>query len=214
MASDAAVEEVLQAADNPAADDETPPRKWRTPGFQRMRLDWNTEDHAILDRAKASSDGRLLREFADAYRMLNRVYDVVRTKATGPDGEILKDQFGLPLWKKSQLGGFEEDFTKLSLKEKEDFLFAITTHSFEWQQLAADAWGEAMLAKAQWEERFSIGFNEPVSGTVEDRTAAGRLDARDERYFALFLSMYSRKADALVRSVELLAQRLKDSMTF
>jgi len=214
MASEAAVEAVVQAPDSPAADDEKAPRKWRTPGFQRMRLDWTTEDHAILDRAKATADGRLLREFPDAYRILNRIYDVVRTVATGPDGEPQKDQFGLAVWKKSQLGGFEEDFTKLSLKEKEDFLFSITTHSFEWQQQAADSWGEAMLAKAQWEERFSIGFDAPASGTVEDRTAHGRLDARDERYFALFLSMYSRKADALVRSIELLAQRLKDSMTF
>jgi hypothetical protein len=214
MASDGAVEAVLQAKDEPAADDEPQPRKWRTPGFQRMRLDWTTEDNAVLYRAKAMSDGRLAKEFEDCYRVLYRIYDVVRTPLTDKGGEVQKDQFGLPVWKRSQLGGFEEDFTRLTNKEKTDFLFALTTHLFEWQQIAADAWGESMLAKAQWEERFSLGFEAPTSGTVEDRTAHGRLDSRDERYFAIFLSMYSRKADALVRSIELLSQRLKDSMVF
>ena len=71
-----------------------------------------------------------------------------------------------------------------------------------------------MFAKAQWEERFSIAFDAPMSGTVDDRRAAGNIDAREERYFAIFLSLYSRKADSIVRSMELLSQRLRDSMTF
>jgi hypothetical protein len=83
---------------------------------------------------------------------------------------------------------------------------------FGWEQRAADAWGEAMFAKAQWEERFAIDYDAPFTGTIEDRTAKGNIGAREERYFAIFLSLYSRKADAVVRSLALLGQRLKDSM--
>ncbi len=186
---------------------------FRTPGFQRMRLDWKSGDREIISQAKNVAEGRLLREFPDAYRLLYSIYDMVRTPVVNADGEIETDHHGIPKWVRNPVGGYVEDFTKIGLKQKEDLLFAITTHLFEWQQLAADAWAEAMFAKAQWEERFSIGFDAPINGTVDDRTAAGRLDAREERYFALYCSMYSKKADALIRSLELIGQRLKDSMS-
>lgn len=207
--------EIISEPDHPLdeSDSQPEPKKWRTPGFQRMRLDWSSDDRDVLNRAKSTAEGRLYREFPEVYRLLYRVYDIVREKETDPKtGEIMLDQWQLPKWKKNQVGSFLEDFSKLGIKEKEDILFTITTHLVEWQQLAADAWGEAMFAKAQWEERFAMGYDAPMSGTIEARTAAGRLDSRDERYFALYVSMYSRKADALMRSVELLGQRIKDSM--
>ena len=102
-----------------------------------------------------------------------------------------------------------EDFSKLRQPQKEHFMFSLTTRLFLWQQQAADVWAEAMFAKAQWEERFSIGYDAGRGGTIEGRTAKGRIDAREERYFAVLMSVHSRKADALVRSLELLTQRLK-----
>jgi hypothetical protein len=178
-----------------------------------MRLDWSSDDRDVLIRAKSTAEGRLQREFPEVYRLLYRVYNVVRAPEVDlKTGEIHTDQWGLPVWKKDQVGSYLEDFSKLGIREKEDILFTITTHLVEWQQLAADAWGEAMFSKAQWEERFSIGYDAPMSGTIEARTAAGRLDSREERYFAIFISLYSRKADALISSLTLLAQRIKDSM--
>jgi hypothetical protein len=213
--SNAALEEVLQEPDLPADDadiSDVDRKSFRTPGFQRMRLDWRSDDRAVLSNVKTSAESRLLKEFPDAYRMLGRVYDIVRTPEVDEHGDPKRDFHGWPIWKRGLTGGYEEDFTRLTYKQKEDFLFAITTHLFEWQQLAADAWAEAMFAKAQWEERFSMGYEGPMSGTVQDRTASGRLDSREERYFALFMSLYSRKVDALVRSMELLGQRIKDSL--
>ena len=77
---------------------------------------------------------------------------------------------------------------------------------------SSDAWGEAMFAKAMWEETFSIGYSASVSGTIDDRTAAGRIGAAEERYFAIFMTLYSRKAEAITRSMALLGQRLKDTL--
>jgi hypothetical protein len=213
--SDNPIDELSKTADVPMgeAENQEEAKKFRTPGFQRMRLDWKSDDRDILNRAKVTSETRLLREFPEAYRLIARVYDIVREPVYDEFGNAVKDARGLTVWKTSPLGGYEEDFSRLGIRQKEDFLFAITTHLFEWQQLAADAWGEAMFAKAQWEERFSIGFDAPVSGTVDDRTAAGRLDSREERYFAIFMSMYSRKVDSLIRSLELLNQRIKDSLS-
>jgi hypothetical protein len=214
-----AVEEAKEATEGLDADIETEvlheerERTFRTPGFRRMRFDWRSEDRAIITQAKAAVDGRIIESFADAYQVMFEVYNLVRTPETGPDGGPIVDQWGFPTWKRGVSGGYEEDWTRLTLKEKENLMFTITTRIFEWEQRAVDAWAEAMLAKSQFEERFAIQYDEPMTGTVDDRKAFANREAAEERYFAIFLTTYSRKADALVRSLNLLGQRLKDSMT-
>jgi hypothetical protein len=47
---------------------------------------------------------------------------------------------------------------------------------------------------------------------VEDRTQNGHLGAREERYLAIFLAARSRKAEALVKSMDRIGQRLKDTI--
>lgn len=185
---------------------------FRTPGFSRMRTTWSSEDWHVVARAQQAVEGRIIHNFADAFEVMNTVYDLVRTAETDENGEVVRDRFGFTVWKRTPSGSYDEDFTRLTGKQKEDLLFRITTRLFDWEQRAADAWGEAMFAKAQWEERFAIAFDAPMTGTVDDRKAAGNIDAREERYFAIFMSLYSRKAEAIVRSLSLLGQRIKDSM--
>lgn len=188
-------------------------RTFRTPGFSRMRIDWKPDDRLVIEQARLAVEGRITRNFADAYQVMYEVYDVVRTPVADPEtGEVRVDKYGLKEWQKNSTGTYVEDWTRLTQREKERFLFVITTRIFDWGQRAGDAWGEAMLAKAQFTERFAVAFDAPMSGTIDDRTAAGNIDAREERYFAIFLTWYSRRADALVRSMEMLSQRLRDSM--
>ncbi len=188
-------------------------RKWKSPGFQRMRMNWRSEDRSVMDRAKGAVDGWIQREFADAYRLLYQVYSQVRIQSCTPDGEPLVDSTGNPMWERDDSGGYIEDFNRLTLKDKENLMFALTTRLVFWEQRAADAWGEAMFSKAMWEESHAIGFDAPRQGTVDNRNAKATIDSREERYFAILMTYRSRKADALVRSLSLLSQRLKDSMT-
>ena len=216
-AADEVAKEGSEELDHPIRVDlpEERERTFRTPGFSRMRVEWGKDDWMVVQQAKESVEGRIINNFFDAYQIMHEVYDLVRTPVINPDtGEVEVDRFGFKRWEQTSSGSYEEDWTRLTNRERESLLFAITTRLFEWHQRSADAWGEAMFAKAQWEERFSIAFDAPMSGTVDDRRAAGNIDAREERYFAIFLSLYSRKADSIVRSMELLSQRLRDSMTF
>lgn len=185
---------------------------FRTPGFRRMRTEWNSDDRMVITRAQSTVDARIDRIFLDAYEIMNGIYEIVRTPEHDEHGEPRRNQFGHIIWARKPNGTYDEDFTRLTSAQKEHFLFLITTRLFDWKQRAADLWGEAMLAKGQWEERYSMGFDAPMSGTVEDRTAKGRLESLEERYFAIFASILSRKADGIVSSLELLAQRLKDSL--
>lgn len=186
--------------------------KFRTPGFSRMRFTWKGDDNAVLLTAHKAIDDRILERFGDAFRVMHDLFLIVREPQTGDDGEILRDDKGWPIWKKTPSGAWVEDFTKLTRDQKENVLFQITTRLFAWEQAAAESWTEAMFAKSAWEEAYGISYDEPMKGTIEDRTAYAQRNVIEERYFAVFVTAMSRKADAIVRTMALIAQRLKDTL--
>jgi hypothetical protein len=203
---------------DPMADEDNLQRarrgKFRTPAFTRMRTDWrSTEDRMVVSQVQYSVEAETVAAFRDAYQLMHDVFERVRTPELTEEGAPVKDNHGFTVWKRTVSGGYEEDWSRLTHVERENFLFAITTRLFAWEQIAVDAWGEAMLAKAQYEERFSISYDSPVEGTIEDRNAVAKMDAAEERYYALFLTLKSRKFEAIVRSMDRLGQRLKDTLT-
>lgn len=213
----AASEEAHEAAkdfdEQPIAETDTERMKqFATPGFARMRISWNRSEGRMIQRIHETVDGRILHQFRDAYAVMSDIYDDVRTPEFDETGVAKTDARGFIVWKRLPTGAFEEDWTRLTHDRRENYLFRITTALFNWEMRAADAWTEAMMAKAIWQEKFAIEFDRPHSGTVDDRTSFGNMGSADERYFALFLSAYSRKADAIVRTMTLLAQRLKDTL--
>lgn len=187
-------------------------KKFRTPGFTRMRFDWRSEDKPVIERARSYVQSQILQQFSDAYEVINDIYEIVREPARDEAGNPLRDQFGFTIYKREH-GKLDEDFTRMTMKQKEHFMHLIVTRMFDWEQRANDLWLEAMMAKSQFEERFAIGFDAPVVGTVDDRRAFGNLEAREERYFAIYLTALSRRADGVVRSMVNLGQRLKDSLS-
>lgn len=193
-------------------------RHWRTPGFARMRFTWATvEDQTVISQAQHEVDRVIQELFADAFIIVSRIFDIVREPEVNPDGSTRVDEHGLPVWRRLLDGGYSDDFSKLTRKQREDFMFSITTNLFLWEQRAASVWGDAMFSKAQFEERFAVAYDEPgeIRGrdTVEGRTARANTAAAEDRYYAIFLSVLSRRADAVVRSLDRLGQRIKDSLT-
>lgn len=211
---DRALQEVVADLDSPAEVDlhEDRIRAFRTPGFSRMRTEWDSADAAVVASVMGIVQNRLVANFASAFAIMNELYEIVREPVIDEQGVILKDQYGFTVWRRTASGSYYEDYSMLGHKERENLLFEITTNIFAWEQAAANAWGEAMFAKAQFEERFALQFQDTPGSrpTVDDRTQHARSEAREERYFAIFQSLYSRKADAIVRSMQLLGQRLKD----
>jgi hypothetical protein len=217
-AAEAAMERSSANEDRPMEaeipDDRT--REMRTPGFARMRLDWHDKDATVMMSVLQYADDRVAVNFTDAYKIMNDIYGIVRQhKASRDTGELLYDRHGFPVWETTESGRYIEDYSRLGIKEREQFMFQIIGCMFAWEQAAADAWGQAMFAKAQWEEKFADTFLDTSEGgrkTDEAMTQRARGKSREERYFALFQSLYSRKADALVRSMDRIQQRLKDSL--
>lgn len=214
-----ATEEVRKDFDKPAAPElpEERARRFKTPGFSRMNLTWQGEDARVMALVKLRVNDLIGEQFSDAFDIMHAFYDLVREPVT-VDGVPQEDQHGLTVWKRTPTGGYIEHWDKITHRDREKFLYLITTRLFDWQQRAADAWAEAMMSKGIFEERFADGFRSlpPVSATrptVDDRKAKGSSDAAESRYFAILWSYYSRKADAICRVMELLSQRLKDVHT-
>jgi hypothetical protein len=210
-------EEAAAALTEPVEDAVLPEERERifqTPGFSRMRIDWRGDDAAMMQRIKSTVEGAILNHFADAYAVMNDLYDVVREPVVNEaTGEVAVDQFGFVQHQRSPTGAFIEDWSRLTTRQREDFLYRITTALFAWEQRAADLWGEAMFAKAIWTERFATEYDRPQGrATVEARTALANMGSAEDRYFAIFTSMLSRKADAVVRTMTLIAQRIKDTL--
>ncbi|MFD8650689.1 hypothetical protein [Streptomyces mirabilis] len=210
--------EIAREADEPLTVDIDPDRTRETSstGFARMRTDWRPGEGAEILGIVQQASGIIHRTFPDAYLIMNELWELVRNPVVVVGtGEIKTDIFGWPEWVKLPSGAYEEDYTRLTAREKEEFLLRITTGLLEWEQKASSVWLEAMLAKGRWEEAMATGFTAPMQGrtTVEDRTQRGRVYAAEDRYHAIFRAAVSRSAEQLVRSMERLGQRLKDSLT-
>jgi|JI10StandDraft_1071094.scaffolds.fasta_scaffold22167_5 hypothetical protein len=192
-------------------------RHWRTPGFSRMRYTWaTTEDEVVIHRAQVEVEQVIQNLFSDAFIIVSRIFDIVREPEVDQTGAPRTDEHGLPVWKRLLDGGYSDDYSKLTRKQREDFMFQITTNLFLWEQRAASVWGDAMFSKAQFEERFAVAYDEPgeIRGrdTVEGRTARANAAAAEDRYYAIYLSILSRRADAVMRSLDRLGMRIKDAM--
>lgn len=170
-------------------------RQFRTPGFARIRTDWTPEESSVFAMARSWADKKLASEFADAYRVLAKVQAMVRTVSNRDDDgniEWVTDEWGVPV----------EDWTRMTYRERDDLLYQLVIKLFAWEQRSQDAWHDAMLSRGVWEEMYAIKYDEPASKTMGEREAVGRIGAIDERYKAIMLTAYSRKAEALVRSME------------
>lgn len=207
---------VLEPAGGPTdkmSDMERTVIRFRSPGFSGLSLNWTRENNHVLARARALAQQWLDQNYGDVIRMMNEIFDIVREKQVDQvTGEVLKDANGFDIWKTNKYGRPIEDWSKLTKAKRDDFLFSIVTNLFQWRQRAADAWLEAMAAKAQWDEAYSGKFEELVAGTIEDREAHGKVESQEERMFAILLEYRRRLADALIRDMDQLARTLMDSL--
>jgi hypothetical protein len=202
-ADDATAEEPMTSDPHPDR-----PRESERTSFSRMRTGWAGDDARVIAEMQALADKITRRRFAVAFAVIDRVHAHVRRQAFDEKtGAYLTYEDGTPQWEKDEWGAPVENWALLSDSDRSNLLHTIAVHEFEWGLAKADMWFEAMVAKGQWEEIFSRGYTalpgHVVSGkpTIEDRTHWAQRNAAQERYFALFESYLSRRADEIVRSM-------------
>lgn len=192
-------------------------RRFTHVNFSRMRTQWTEADKTRLAEINRRADIVMSDCFPDAWWLLERVYRVVREPVVQTaTGVIMTDGAGHTRWQRNSLGFIVEHWDRLGDRERDDFLHELAIHLIEWRQQAVTMWGSAMFAKGIWEEAFAYGYTtaqSPGGGrlTVDDKTQAGHLAGIEDRYFAIFQAVLSRRAEALIKSLERLeALLMKD----
>lgn len=209
------IREMTEGADEPI---DVEPHADRTREFthtslSRQRWSWDPDDQRAIDGIHQILDNEMLRRFSGAYQIMNDLYEIVREPEVTDQGEIVTDVNGWTVWATTSSGAYVEDWYRLGHKDMSNFLFRIVTGLFAWEQTAAQIHGDSLFAKAMWEEAVAIQYQtarDTGQRTVEDRTQSARRLSQDQRLFGIFQSNLSRRADALVRSMTTLSQRLKD----
>lgn len=183
-------------------------------GFSRMRMYWRPEDAEIRRKMRAKVDELVLDAFLDAFMVADQIWDLVRQQEVDEvTGELRFDSAGNKVWKRLPGGGFAEDWTRLDHAEREGLLFTITMNLLIWKQRVADFQSDALFAKAKWTEMFAGHFDRydgSGKGTVDARNAHANVHTAQDRYFALYVSWLASRANAIVATMEVLGQRLKD----
>lgn len=207
-------------AEKTAESDPHPDRTHETSraSFSRMRTGWIGDDRDKILELEALSDRIVRRRFSVAFAVRERLWAHVRKQRFDQEsGAYLTYEDGSPQWEKDEWGAPVEDWALLSDQDRLSLLMTIRTHEFEWSMVKANMWAEAMYAKGEWEEVFSRGYtalpDHVVSGkpTIEDRTHHSQKNAAEERYFALFQSALSRKADGIFAAVTGIARTLENT---
>lgn len=190
-------------------------KEFTGPNFARMRTrtDWDAPEARMVNELLATAEGVIHQKFADAFAVMDSLYLLIREPIVDKQtGELATDIYGYHLWEPSEFGGPKEDWSQLTGRDREHFLMQITTRLFDWEQRAQDLWGEAMFAKIAYEEQFAYGYLAALSKRAEnDRVQSGRAAAAESRHLGVMKTLLSRKAEALVRAMTLLGQRLKDT---
>jgi len=174
------------------------------PNWSRMRRTWNAEDGHEIDEIMRAADSIVRNGFPVAFSLMEQIYEAARfRKCDEVTGIALVGKDGRPMWEAGPDGTPREDWTRIGDRDRNQWLYVITTHLFEWEQQKSKLWGQAMFAKGKWEEVFSNTFQSVDAGsTVDDKTQYGQSRSMESRYFGIFQALVSRQADALVRSME------------
>ena len=208
---------VIANSDTPADATQEDPASADTPtermtrfartGLSRTRTEWPGADRDALMILKAEADRIVKEEFRGYFSVLDRLYRCTRHPAVDQQTGVIKTYpDGTPMWEVDEWGDPAEDWSLLDDHTRDNLLHVLAVRLGEWEMHAADNWAEAMYAKVVWEEKFAQGFvampGHQVSGkpTIEDRTQFGNRFSTDERYFAVFKSVVSKKSDAILKA--------------
>jgi hypothetical protein len=201
------------ADEQPVAPDIPPDRtrRFQHVNFSRMRTTWLESDAVKVAEMGRIADLTMARCFGAAYAFMETVYFIVREpEINALTEEPLRGQDFQVRWKRDERGLPVEHWSRLGDRQRSEMLDQLMVGLVEWEQQAAAMWGSAMFAKGIWEESFAYGYTTPRDRklTIDDRTQMGHLASIEERYFAIYESILSRRADALIRGLNRIYMRL------
>lgn len=162
----------------------------------RVALEWDEEDAEAIEFIKGEIEKLMAREFSQVRNSMERLMEKVRVPY--PDGTpgYVTDQDGVPLL----------DWDSMSYRELESFAIESKVVSYAVQSKLSDKYIDAVFAKFTYDDAYDKAYTSQLSGTIGDKTAKAKRRTMDERWRALFRSLYHKRAQAEIDKYESLSR--------
>lgn len=187
------VEQVLEAESiEPKLEDIQPAPK--------ISYDMDEENRRLLDSIMQDIEGRLHREYAQAFAMEAQMLDKVRSRIP---------EYAGGGYAKAADGSYIEDWTRLTMQDMEAFVLAGSSEAFFASQKMVNSYAEAAYAKYDYDDAYDDAYAKMLTGTIGDKTARAKRKTQKERWVALYKALYYRKSKEVVDRLESHVRRVE-----
>lgn len=178
---------VVESADV-AADD-----YYRLPSLPDIKFDFSPEDRQYVNGIKDALVKQIRWDFAQAFEAERKLDDKVRSRLPIPQGG------GYVV---NSNGSYVEDWSQVTLDDMREFILAGSQFLFQAKQKAVDIYVDAAFSKYAYDDKFYESFNSIFSGTDKAKKSAAEIMAVQERWHALYRSIYNKMANECVDAFE------------
>lgn len=166
----------------------------------RLSIEWEEEDRDAIDFIKKKIDEGIRREYAQVFAEEEHILQKVRIP--NPPGSV-------PGWQRNPDGSYMEDWSRLTVKDMEEFIQAGSSEVFFSAQKSVNNYAEAVFAKFTYDDAYDQAYSSQLSGTIGDKTARAKRRTQKERWLALFKSLYYKRSQEVVSNLESHVRRVE-----
>jgi len=165
----------------------------------RVSMEWDDDDRDAVEYIKSKVDEGIAREFGG----IRHLAESLRERAYIPNPPYLGEGFqtypdGTPI----------QDWSRVPTKDLEDFVLAGSSEVYFAQSRIENDYAEAVFAKFTYDDAYDRSYSSQLSGTIGDKTARAKRRTMDERWLALFKTLYHKRAKSEVDAFESFVRRV------
>lgn len=165
----------------------------------RLSIDWGEDDRDAIDFIKSKVDELVAKDFGG----IRNLAAALREKAYVPYPPHLG-----PGYQTYPDGTIMQDWGRVSTDELEKFVLNGSSEVYFAQQKLENNYAEAVFAKFTYDDAYDKAYTSQLSGTIGDKTARAKRRTMDERWRALFKTLYHKRAKSEVDTFETFVRRV------
>lgn len=166
----------------------------------RISVEWDEDDREAIDFIKRKIDEGIRREYAQVFAEEEHL--LAKVRVPNPPGST-------PGWQMNADGSYLEDWGRVTIKDMEMFIQAASSEVFFSSQKVINDYAEAVFAKFTYDDAYDAAYSSQLSGTIGDKTARAKRRTQDERWRALFKTLWYKRAQEVVGKLEAHVRRVE-----
>lgn len=166
----------------------------------KIKIDLEEEDKANLDYIQNSIEERVRSEYAQAFAIENMLLAKVRTRLAPSLGDG---------WVMNPDGSYVEDWSKITTHDMESFIQEASAWAFFSSQNVISSYADAVFAKFSYDDAYDSAYSAQLTGTIGDKSAKAKRRTQQERWVALYKTLYYKRAKEIVDRLDQHVRRVE-----